>query len=88
MMSKAQSAAAKRRHQRDNHHRCVLCLGRGLQAVPSVHTRAVSGGRASYRKSLERGQVTMKERSQNGGRPRELTLAEMDVRRASQTGGL
>lgn len=83
-MSKAQSDAAKRRHQRDTHHRCPLCIGSGSVAGPSIHTRAVAGGNASYRVSLKPGQQTMTERGRKGGRPRELTLFELDARKASQ----
>ena len=87
-MTDAQSTAAKRRHQRDIHHRCPLCVGSGSLAVPSVHTRAVSGGNGSHRVSLNIGQQSMTERGRKGGRPLELTLAELDARKASPVGGL
>ena len=82
-MSKAQSNAAKRRLERDTHRRCPVCVGSGSLAAPSAHTRAVSGGRASHRISLNRGQQTMTDRGRMGGRPAELTLAELDARKAS-----
>ena len=86
-MTAAQSKAAKARYERESQVFCPTCHGSGRVLSKTVSARSRKGGTAAYLRSLQPGQPSMSERGQKGGRPRELTLAE--VRSAgSQNGGM
>jgi len=57
---------------------CPTCSGKGRILSESVRTRARQAGNASYLKSLQPGQLSMAERGRRGGRPRALTLADLE----------
>ena len=66
---------------------CILCDGSGRTGAQDRHSRAVKAGNASYVKSLEPGQLSMRERGRKGGRPRRLTLADLVAWRDTATKG-
>lgn len=76
-MTAAQSAAQKKRYQRDAAKPCILCGGSGRIRGRSVTTRARAGGNASYLKSLRSGQMSMSERGRKGGAPKAITLDDL-----------
>ena len=78
-MTKAQSIAAQRRYQRESKERCPLCEGSGVVGTLYAQDRSRKGGRASYRKSLQPGEESMSEKGSRGGRPKALTLADLDA---------
>ena len=57
---------------------CPLCGGKGRVASPDRIARARKGGNTTYLKSLEPGQMSMRERGRRGGRPRSYRLDEAD----------
>ena len=76
-MSDTQRTAAKRRFDRECQVTCPACDGSGRVVADAVSARARRGGTASYLRSLEPGQFSMKERGLSGGRPREATLTDL-----------
>ena len=72
------SESAKRRWHRESEERCPHCAGSGRVMTTTAQTRARAGGNASYLKSLQVGQPSMSERGKKGGRPRALTLDDLD----------
>jgi len=83
-MSEAQSRAAKRRHQRDSGAICPTCDGSGRVLTLSARAIAKKGGNASYRKSLDSGQLSMSDRGKLGGAPRLLTVADLEAGRRKE----
>jgi len=57
-----------------------------LKFTDAARTRSRKGGQAAYLKSLQKGELSMSERGKLGGRPRRLTLAELDARWPKQGG--
>ena len=78
-MTEAQSTAAKERYRRESDVICPMCDGKGRILSQSVKGRAVKAGNASYRKSLEPGQMSMSERGKLGGRPRAITIESLGL---------
>ena len=78
-MTARQREAAHRRYQRDYVEPCPHCDGTGRVQTATAQARSKKGGNATYRKSLQEGETSMAERGRKGGRPRALTLAEMDA---------
>ena len=76
-MSDKQSKAARQRYQRDALICCPTCDGAGVVTSDVYKARARKGGVHSYRKSLQPGQLSMVERGQLGGRPKEPTIADL-----------
>lgn len=76
-MSDAQHTAAKQRFAKESQAQCPACGGSGRVVAESVSARARRGGNASYMSSLKLGRLSMSERGQKGGRPKEPTLQEM-----------
>ena len=76
-MSDAQSNGAKMRYFRESQMRCPTCEGSGRVVAESVSARARSGGNASYLASLGIGRLSMSERGQRGGRPKNPKLQEL-----------
>lgn len=58
---------------------CEHCGGGGRVQSKDAKARSRKGGNASYLRSLEPGQMSMRERGRRGGRPRQLTLAEIEA---------
>ena len=54
---------------------CTECGNRKLNEA--VRVRARKAGNAAYLKSLQKGELSMSDRGKLGGRPRNLTLAEL-----------
>lgn len=79
-MTKRQQEAARQRHRREREVICPLCDGSGRVLSRAAASRARRGGNASYLKSLQPGQPSMQERGRKGGRPKALTLADLDAR--------
>lgn len=59
---------------------CPTCQGAGTILGKTVRDRARKGGFASYRRSLEPGQLSMSQRGEKGGAPRLPTLADLGGR--------
>ena len=78
-MSDEQSKAARRRFQREALEFCPSCDGTGIVKSEVFKARARKGGVNSFRRSLEPGQLSMVERGRMGGRPKEPTLADLEV---------
>ena len=57
--------------------RCPLCDGKGRILSATRQATSRKGGNASYMKSLEPGELSMKERGRRGGRPRALRLEDL-----------
>jgi hypothetical protein len=57
---------------------CPICDGKGRLLSQSSSARGRKAGNARYLKSLEPGQMTMAEMGRRGGRPRALTLADLE----------
>lgn len=76
-MSTTQNKSAARRFSRENEQLCAACHGTGRVLTQSALARARRGGNASYLVSLSCGRLSMSERAQKGGRPRELTLEDL-----------
>ena len=77
-MGKAHQAAAKRRAILLDTEPCPECRGTGRLRTETAHARSKKGGAMSYLNSLQPGQLSMSERGRLGGRPRALTLADLD----------
>ena len=75
-MTESQKKAAKRRIEKDTDI-CPTCRGTGRVSSKTMSTRGRKGGNAAYLKSLHNGELSMSARGKLGGRPRELTLAEL-----------
>ena len=60
---------------------CPMCSGSGIVASSSWHGRALKGGLKSYLASLKPGVLSMRERGKLGGRPRALTIENLNERR-------
>ena len=78
-MTKAQSEAAKYRYQRESVALCPHCRGKGLVIAPTATERARKGGNRAYINSLQPGALSMSARGKKGGRPRALTLQDLDA---------
>ena len=78
-MTEAQSKKAKARFARDSTELCASCQGTGRVLSESAVAKAMRGGNASYMTSLQKGELSMSERGKLGGRPKELTLADLDA---------
>ena len=78
-MSNAQSKAARQRFQREALQFCPTCDGTGIVKSEVFKARARKGGVNSYLKSLQAGHLSMTERGRMGGRPKEPTLADLEV---------
>ena len=76
-MTEKQRAAAQRRFVREHHEICLACGGSGLTTRDSITVRAKKGGRATYLSSTRPDRPSMSQRGRRGGRPREITLAEV-----------
>ena len=76
-MSTTQSNAARRRFARECLILCAACGGTGRVASESVFARAKRGGNISFLASLGPGRLSMCERGQKGGRPKEPMLQEL-----------
>ncbi len=76
-MTRRQSEAARRRHQREAKVLCPVCTGSGLILGRTIATRARKGGNTSYLKSLQVGQLSMSERGKRGGAPRMPTIEDI-----------
>ena len=76
-MTEAQKRAAKRRAERESLDICPTCSGTGRVTSKTISTRGRKGGNATYLKSLQSEELSMRERGKLGGRPRELTLADL-----------
>ena len=72
------SESAKRRWHRESEERCPRCAGSGRVMTTNAQTRARAGGNAAYLNSLKVGALTMVERGKLGGRPKALTLEDLD----------
>ena len=59
---------------------CTACGGKSRIASPNNASLYRKAGNASYLKSLEPGQMSMRERGRLGGRPHRLTLADIAAR--------
>lgn len=59
---------------------CILCGGSGRMRDQDRHSRARKGGNASYMRSLQSGELSMKDRGRMGGRPKRRTLADLAAR--------
>ena len=73
------SESAKRRWHRESEERCPHCAGSGRVMTTTAQTRARAGGNAAYLNSLKTGALTMVERGKLGGRPKALTLEDLDA---------
>ena len=78
-MTERQSRQAKARFQRDSTDLCEACGGTGRVLTKSAAARAKRGGNASYLASLEKGRSSMSERGILGGRPKDMSLADLDA---------
>jgi len=79
------SESARRRWHRESEERCPHCAGSGRMMTTNAQTRARAGGNAAYLNSLKVGALSMVERGKLGGRPKALTLEELDA--GEPTGG-
>ena len=73
------SESAKRRWHRESEERCPHCAGSGRVMTTNAQTRARAGGNAAYLNSLKVGALSMEERGKLGGRPKALTLEDLDA---------
>ena len=78
-MPKTQSRKAKIRFERESLQLCEACHGTGQVLSATALARAKRGGNASYLASLGKGQLSMSERGQRGGRPKELSLEDLQT---------
>lgn len=76
-MSKIKRGRAKARFERESTGLCVACQGTGRILSESAIARAKKGGNVSYLVSLCPEQLSMSERGQKGGRPKEPTLDDL-----------
>lgn len=86
-MTAVQSAAAKRRYQRESQVICPQCDGTGRVVRDQIRARAKRGGHFSYLKSLLPGHESMAQRGKKGGRPRDPTLSEAEASAGSRDSG-
>lgn len=77
-MSEKARQKAMARHEREAVDLCDACQGTGRVRSQSTIARAKRGGNASYLTSLRPEQLSMSERGRLGGRPRELTLEDLN----------
>ena len=77
MRTLSRSQAAKRIFERDSIALCPTCHGSGRVLSPKSYARAKRGGHASFLVSLGPGRLSMSERGERGGRPREPTLEDL-----------
>ena len=79
-MTDSQSRAARHRYQRENAELCGVCSGTGRVQSQSAVAKAKRGGNASFLASLNPGRLSMSERGKLGGRFKEPTLVELQLR--------
>ena len=67
----------RRRYRREAEAICGHCHGTGRVTTNTVMGRSRRGGNRTYLRSLEPGSPSMSERGRLGGRPKEVTLADL-----------
>ena len=78
-MSDVQARAARRRFQRESTTLCGTCGGSGLVVSEDAKAKARVGGKKSYLRSLMKSELSMSERGQLGGRPKDVRLSDLDA---------
>jgi len=59
---------------------CPICGGSGRVTSASRQAAARKGGNISFLRSTRPGAMSMRQRGRRGGRPRALTLADVEAR--------
>ena len=76
-MSEVHREAARARYRRESEVLCPHCRGRVTGSTTTERSRR--GGNSSYIHSLQPGAPSMSDRGKKGGRPRALTLQDLDA---------
>lgn len=76
-MSDSQRKGARGRYRREALAICAHCHGTGRVTTDTATARSRRGGNVTYLASLRPDRLSMSERGRLGGRPKEVTLADL-----------